>query len=127
MSVIYSSTVKDDRLQKVIDNADAGSSYAQLVIGTSSLSGATGVLAIVTLPKPMGTKLSGVLTFAGTPLTTTATASGTAALAEIRDSDDVVICSGLTVGTSGTNVVINATAISVGQTITFNSGSITHG
>lgn len=127
MAITYSTTVKNDRLQKVIDNMDAGASFATLVIGTSGLTGSTGVLATVTLPKPSGTKTGGVLTLAGTPVTTTASATGTAAKAELRDSNALVIASGLTVGTSGTDIIINATAISTGQTVQLNSGSITHG
>ena len=127
MSIVYSNTVKADRLQKVIDNVDAAASFGTLVIGTSALSGATGVLATITMPKPCATKTGGVLTIAGVPLSVAAAATGTAAKAELRDSDGVVIASGLTVGTSGTDIIINAVAVSSGQTVQLNSGTITHG
>jgi len=127
MTIAYSTTVKNTRLQAVIDALDAAASFAVLVIGTSALSGATGVLATVTLPKPSATKSGGILTLAGTPLLTTASASGTAAKAELRDSIGTVIASGLTVGTSGADIIINAVAISSGQSVQLNSGAITHG
>jgi hypothetical protein len=96
------------------------------VIGTSALSGSTGVLASFTLGTTPGTISSGVLTVSGTPLTSTASATGTAAKAEFRDNSGNVIVTGLTVGTSAADIIINATAISAGQTVTLSAGSITH-
>ena len=80
-----------------------------------------------TLSATPGTVAGAVLTISGTPLTATAGATGTAALAEIRNNAGTVIVSGLTVGTSGTDLIINATAISTGQIVTLTSGTITHG
>ena len=110
MAVTYSSTLKSNRMQLVADlvsgktaAASTGTAVAgSLVIGTSALSGATGVLATITLNASTGTVTSGVLTLSGTPLSATATATGTAALAEFRNSSGGVIVSGLTVGSSGT-------------------------
>ena len=126
MSVNYSSTVKDARLQVVADAIDAGSGDGVMVIGTSALSGATGVLATVALDKPCASVSGGVLTLSGLPNSATASADGTAAKAELRDSAGTVIVSGLTVGTSGADITINATAISSGQTVEIDSGTITH-
>lgn len=135
MAVTYSTTLKSARMQLVADLI-AGKTVASstntatagtLVIGTSSLSGATGVLVTYTLGTTPGTVSNGVLTISGTPLTATATATGTAALAEFRNNSGTVVASGLTVGTSGTDIIINATAISSGQTVTLSSGTITHG
>ena len=89
MSVIYSNTVKDNRLN-VVNDAVNSKTYAsgtgagsagQLVIGTSALSGATGVLATIALPNPGFTEASQVLTLAGVPLSVAASAGGTAAKA----------------------------------------------
>lgn len=135
MAVVYSNTLKNNRMQLVADlvagktaassvgTATAGS----IVIGTSALSGATGVLVTFTLSATPGTVSSGVLTISGTPLTVTAAGTGTAAKAELRDNAGNVIVSGLTVGTSATDIIINATAISSGQSVTLSSGTITHG
>lgn len=134
MSVAYSSTLKNDRLQNVADRiagktpaAATGTATAgSLVIGTSALSGATGVLATIPLPTTPATISAGVLTLAGTPLSVSAANAGTAAKAEIRDNAGTVIASGLTVGTSGSDVNLNSTSISAGQTVTISSGTITH-
>lgn len=123
MALNYSVAVKNARLQAVVD---AIGTAGVLVIGTSALSGATGVLASVPFANPAFNVSAGAMTTNSLPRTTTATAAGTAAKAEIRTSGGVVVASGLTVGTSGTDVIINATAISVGQTVQVTVGTITH-
>src|SRR4051812_39063140 len=107
MPVVYSPTLKNNRMQLVLDlvnsktvvaSTGAGST-AKLVIGDGTLAGpgATGVLASIVVPNP-GFSLSGaVLTLLGVPLSIAATASGTASKAEIRNNADAVIVSGLTV------------------------------
>lgn len=134
MSVVYSSTLKTNRMQLIADlvaglvaAASTGSrSAGNLVIGTSLLAGATGVLAILPLSTTPGTVSGSVLTLAGTP-SATASASGTAAKAEIRDNSGNVIVSGLTVGTSGTDIIIGSTTVSSGETVTCTSATLTHG
>ena len=84
MAFAYSSTLKDNRMQLVSDliagktaAASTGSATAgKLVIGTSALSGATGVLATFTLSSTPFSLSGGVLTLAGVPLTVAASASG---------------------------------------------------
>ena len=127
MAIVYNTTVKNARLTVTRDAVDQGASFGKLVIGTSALSGATGVLATITLQDPSASVSGGVLTLAGTPLSAAATAAGTAAKAELRDSNDVVIASNLSVGTSATDIIINSTSIAVGQTVQVSSGTITHG
>lgn len=124
MSVNYSTTAKNSRLNAVVNLIDGGSGSGVLVIGTSSLSGATGVLATVTLQKPSFTVASGVMTMAGTP-SATISASGTAALAELRDSTGATVVSGLTVGTSATDIIVGTTTFTSGVTVTVSSGTIT--
>lgn len=133
MSVTYSSTVKTSRLQTVVayiagntSSPTQAGTAGQLVIGTSALSGATGVLATFALATTPATVSGSVLTLAGTPLSTTASATGTAALAEIRNNTGTTVISGLTVGTSGTDIIISNTSITSGQTVTCSSGTITH-
>lgn len=127
MTASYDSTTKGARMQKVIDAIDGGPGNGVLVIGSSSLSGATGVLAQIPLQKPSFSQSGGVITLLGVPLSdTSADASGTAAKAEFRDSTGAVKVSGLTVGTSGSDINLNSTAISSGQTVTITSGTITH-
>ena len=135
MSVVYSNTVKDNRLNVANDAVNsktyvAGSgagSAGTLVIGTSALSGSTGVLATITLQNPAFTEGSQVLTLAGVPLSATAFAAGTAALAEIRNNGGTAIVSGLTVGTSGANINLGSVSITSGETVSITSGTVTHG
>lgn len=137
MTVNYAASLKTNRLNLVLNALGsataptiptAGASAGSLVIGTSALSGATGVLATIPLPTTPATVAGSVLTIAGVPLSAVATGVGTAALAELRDNAGTVIVSGLTVGAagSGADIIINATSIAVGQTVQLNSGTITH-
>jgi hypothetical protein len=135
MSVTYSSTLKTNRMQLVADliasktaAASTGSATAgSLVIGTSALSGATGVLVTVPLSATPGTVSGSVLTLSGTPLTATASATGTAAKAELRNNAGTAIVTGLTVGTSASDVIVDNTSTNSGQIVTVSSGTITHG
>lgn len=126
MAVTYSTTLKTARMQAVIDAIDGGAGAGTLEIGTT---GMASVLAVLTLADPCGTAAAGVLTFDFDPdiSDTSADNTGVAAAAQIKDSNGSVIISGLTVGTSGTDIVLDSTSITGGQTVTLTSGSITHG
>jgi hypothetical protein len=125
MPVIYSATLKTTRMQAVVTALGSG---AKLVLGTSALSGATGVLATEVLPATAGTVSGNVLTLSGTPLSVASAAVGSLAKAELRTSADVVVVSGLTVGTSASDIIVDTTTISsVGQIVNINSGTLTHG
>lgn len=111
------------------NSVDGQGSAGQLVIGSSALTpnSLTGVLATIALAYPSATFATRTATLAGTPLSVAASASGTAALAEIRDHLGNTIINGLTVGLSGSgaDVIINTTSITSGQTIICNSGTFT--
>lgn len=128
MTIHYSDDLADARLEEVVAAIDAGSGPGVLVVGTSALSGAVGVLFTVTLDDPSGTVAGRVLTFSGTPINTTATGVGVAAKAELRDSDDNVICDGLTVGVtgSGSNIIMDTASVTVGRPVQLVSATITH-
>jgi hypothetical protein len=105
---------------------DIGAS-GKLVIGTSGLSGATGVLATLPLAATAGTVSGDVLTLnAVTASTVTGAGTQTAALAEIRNSADATIISGLTVGVSGANINLTTVSLANGAAISITSGTITH-
>lgn len=125
MAVTYSTAAKTARMAAVIAQIDAGAAAGTLEIGTT---GMASVLAILTLADPCGSAASGVLTFDFDPdiSDSSANASGTAAEARIKDSDGTVIISGLTVGTSGTDIVLDSVSITAGQTVTLTTGTITH-
>jgi len=125
MAVTYSTAAKTARMNAVIAQIDAGASAGTVEIGTTGMGS---VLAILTLADPCGSAASGVLTFDFDPdiVDSSANATGTAADARIKDSDGTVIISGLTVGTSGTDIVLDSTSITSGQSVTLTTGTITH-
>jgi hypothetical protein len=124
MGVIYAAALRTARMNEVKDAIDAGAGAGKLKIGTSAMGT---VLATLTLADPCGTVSGDVLTLDFDPdISAAASNTGTAAAATITDSDDNVIVSGLTVGTSGTNIVLDSTSITAGQTVTITSGTLTH-
>lgn len=102
-------------------SVDAAGNFGQLVIGTTGMGT---VLATITLQNPSFSYATRTATLLGVPLNATAGNNGTAAAATINDKNGVVIISGLTVGTSGTDIIIGSTAITTGQTVTCTSGTI---
>lgn len=136
MPVIYNTNVKNYRLQVLADvmmglvpaPSTGTSDTGYLVLGTAALSGATGILVQVPLRIPAASVAGGVLTLSGMPSTGNCTATGTLALAEIRDPSGITLVSGLTVGLSGTNItVFPDTDVEIGQSVQITSGVITHG
>jgi len=124
MSVTYRTGLKTTRMTDVITDIDKGSSFGYIEICSSAYAS---VLATIVLAKPSFTESSGVITMAGAPKSdSSADNTGTAAIARIKDSDGNVIVSGLSVGTSGTDIVLNSTSITSGQAVTITSGTITH-
>lgn len=123
MAVNYPVGVKTARMQAVADKIDAGSGPGKLEIGTA---GMAVVLATIILSDPCGVVTGDVLALSGFPKSDNADANGTAAAARVRDSDNNDVITGLSVGTSGADVNLNSTNISVGQAVTINSATITH-
>jgi len=124
MAFAYTNTVKDDRLQAVIDNIDLGAGAGKLEIGTAAMAS---TLVTITLADPSATKSAGVLTLSGVTLSANASAAGTAVEARIRDSNNVDVVTGLTVGTAATDIIIDNDVIANGQTVNVTAGTITHG
>lgn len=125
MAVTYSTAAKTARMDAVIAQIDGGAGAGTVEIGTA---GMASVLAILTLADPCGTTAAGVLTFDFDPdiSDSSADATGTAAEARIKDSNGTVIISGLTVGTSATDIVLDSVSITTGQAVTLKTGTITH-
>jgi len=120
MAVTYSTAAKTARMEAVNDLVPAG----KLKIYTAAQAQ---LLVEFTLTNPAGTTASGVWTLDFDPdLDATASASGTAAVATITQADDTEVITGLTVGTSATDIVLDNVSISSGQTVTLATGTITH-
>ena len=122
MAVNYTTAVKNARLEAVVSQIGT---TGVLEIGTT---GMASVLATIALGNPAGTAASGVLTFSGFPRSdTSADNSGTAAAARIRTaSGGTDVVTGLTVGTTGSDINLDSVSITAGQTVTINSATITH-
>jgi len=120
VAVSYNTTLKNTRLSAVV-TAIGSAGYIQVCT-----SGYGTVLATIPLANPAGAVAGGVLTLTTPVSDATADATGTAAVARIKDSGGTVIASGLTVGTSGTDITIASTSIVASQVVTINSATITH-
>jgi len=122
MAVTYTTAVKNARLDAVVTQIG---SAGVLEIG---ITGMGTVLATIALGNPAGTTSGGILTFSGFPRSdTSADATGTAAAARIRTaSGGTDIITGLTVGTSASDINLDSVSITTGQTVTINSATITH-
>lgn len=123
MAVTYSNSLKDTRMTAVITALDAGAGAATLEICSAAYAS---VLCIITLNKPSFTMASQQITMNGVPKSGVAGNTGTAALARLKESGGTVIIQGLTVGTSGSDMNLNSTSITSGQTVTLTAGTITH-
>lgn len=118
MSVVYSAAVKTARM-----NADAtyfANGQLQLLNSTG------GVLATFVLNGTAGSVTGSVWTLGFSAMTVNASAAGTATQAQIVNSSGVAGITGLTVGTTGTDIVLNNTSIATGQSITLSSATVTH-
>lgn len=126
MAIVYSDAVKEDRLDVVIAAIDGGTGAGYLEICSA---GYADVLATIPFAEPCGTAAAGVLTFDTSPEIedASADATGTAAIARIKNGDDTVIASGLTVGTTGSDINLTSVAIVATETVTITSATITHG
>lgn len=123
MAVTYSNTVKDNRMTQVLNAIDGGVAAGYIEICSAAYAS---VLATITLSDPCGSVASQALTLTMPKSDTNADATGTAAIARIKDSAGNIIVSGLTVGTSSTDIVLSSLAITAGDTVTLNSATITH-
>lgn len=126
MAVTYTNAVKVARMNAVV-TAIGASGLVKLFTAADAL------LATFTLAATAGTVAgAGVLTLSdangATPgiMNTTASAAGTAAKCSIQTSGGTDIITGLTVGTSGTDVIIDNPVLASGQAVQINTGTITH-
>lgn len=131
MAFALNTTVRNNRLQQIINAIDAGSAGGTIKIYTGTrpatggaLSGNT-LLGTLTFGDPCAAAPSGgVLTFNSITQDSAADATGTASWARIADSDGnfVMDCN---VGTSGSDINLTSVSITVGGPITITSATIT--
>lgn len=119
MAVTYTTAVKTNRITATRDYFANG----DLRIGTAGMGT---ILATFGLSASGGTISTDTWTLVFDASTVTAGGTGAAAEAEIRTSGGVVGVSGLTVGTSGTDIVLDSTSVTSGQDVTLSSATIQH-
>lgn len=123
MAVTYQNAVKVARMAAVV--AQAGTT-AVLEIGTA---GMATIIATIPLNNPIAGAATGagVLALSGFPKSDAADNAGTAAAARIRTAPGGTdIITGLTVGTSAADIILDNLNIVATQTVTINSAVITH-
>lgn len=123
MAANYRTSLKTTRMTAVRDDIDSGAGAGYIEICSSAYAS---VLATITLADPCGSVTGDTLTFTMPKSDTSADATGTAAIARIKESTGTVIVQGLTVGTSGTDIILSSLAITAGDTVTLSSATITH-
>jgi hypothetical protein len=121
MSVIYDVAVKTSRMTATRDYFADGTFEIQTA--------ASGVLVTFGLSSTGGTVSGAVWTIVFDASTVAATATGTANKAVFKRSaanGSSMHLTGLTVGTSGTDIILDNLSINSGQNITMSSATITH-
>jgi hypothetical protein len=118
MAVTYTTAVKTDRMTATRDYHADGTleilTAADAVLVTFGLSGTGGSVATDTW------------TLAFDASTVAATGAGTAAKAQIKNSGGTAGITGLTVGTTGSDINLDNTSIATDQNVTLSSATIQH-
>ena len=121
MAISLNTTLRNARATAIVTEAGAN---AKLTVYTA---GYAGVLYTSTCAATLGTVSGGVLTFNAVG-NATASGAGTAAIARLFKTDGTtMVIEGLTVGTSGTNIIINNATIAVSDVVVTSGGTITEG
>lgn len=125
MALVYRNSLKHTRMLDVVTDIDSGGAAGALKIYTSAYGT---LLATFTLNyNPCGTDVNGLLTFSGMPKSANGAANGTAAIAKFQNSASTDIANDLTVGTVGTNIIIDNTSINANQACSLTAATIQHG
>jgi hypothetical protein len=119
----YILTLKNTRLQDVVDAIDAGTSNGYIEVGTTDMST---VLLRASLSKPCGSVANAVLTFSSNLTQFTGLANGEAVEARIRTSEGDDVVTELTVGTANSDIIMPITNVTSDMLFVVQSAVITH-
>ena len=125
MTFQFGSTLRNNRvgqLQTTVSTSGTLKIFSGAEPANCAAADPSGLLATITLPSTFLTSSAGVTTIAGT-WSTTASATGTAATFRIYDGSSVCHIQGNTTS----DLVLNNTSITSGQTVTVTSFSVTDG
>jgi hypothetical protein len=121
MAITLNSTLRSARSTAIVTEAGATAKLSVYTAGYATL------LYTSTCAATLGTVAAGTLTFNAVG-DATAIAAGTAAIARLFKTDGTtMVIEGMSVGTSGTNIIINNTTIAISDVITTSSGTIVEG
>ena len=121
MAITLNATLRSARATAIVTEAGA---TAKMTVYTAAYGA---VLYTSTCAATLGTVATGVLTFNAVG-NATATGAGAAAIARLFKTDGTtMVIEGLTVGTSGTNIIITNTTIAVNDVVTTSAATITEG
>jgi hypothetical protein len=118
MAVTYTTAAKTARMTATRDHFANGT--------LEILTAADALLVTFGLDTAGGTISGAVWTLVFDNSTVAATGTGTAAKAQVKNSGGTANLTGLTVGTSGTDIVLNNTSIAAAQNVTLSTATITH-
>lgn len=131
MTVFISAAARSAAADAIAALVDAGAAGGTLQIRSGAQpagpdAAATGtLLAELTLAATaFGASSAGVATLAGTPLSVTAVADGTASWFRILDSNGVAVLDG-GVGISSSDLIVNTTTVATGLDVEITEGTIT--
>lgn len=99
---------------------NAASKFDRLTIRT-----AAGAADLVTFTITWGSSADGVVAVASTPVSGTASGTGTAAEAKLHHSSGADEITGMTVSTSGADINLDSTSITSGQTVNLTAFTFT--
>jgi hypothetical protein len=130
MTARMAATLRNNRLDEITALMDAGAAGAKLVLydGTQPATGGTATNEVATLTfSTTSFPAAGSGTMSANAITDDSDATGgTTTWARIVDSDDTFVLD-LTVGTSGTDIIINSATVSAGAVVSCSSFAFTEG
>lgn len=131
LALAFSTTARNERVQRIQVNIDlgAGAGLLRILDGTrpATCGTATTLLAELTFSDPCAPAASSaVLTMSAITADSSANATGTATWFRCVDSTGTCVLDGA-VGTSGSDLNLNSTSISIGQNVAVSSFTITDG
>ena len=118
MSVVYATAVKTARMTATRDHFADGT--------LEILTAADALLVTFGLSAGGGSIGGAVWTLAFDASTVAASGTGTAAKAQIKNSGGTANLTGLTVGPSGADIILDNVSINASQNVTLTSAAITH-
>lgn len=126
MTISHSTAVRNALADLIDDQVNAGVADAQGDFVIIESAGPTDLISFPLSDPAFGAAASGQITLAGTPISTTADASGTADQFEVRDKDNNKVYGGSVTATGGGgDVEIDNTSVNSGQSAELSSHSYT--